>query len=417
MLMPSSSTLGTEEITELRSRLEWLDEERRKTTRKLAEFEQRLTLQERELASREQRIKELENSLTRASSQITQFSQIDTTLRQFKDELVQLIEQYDARRISGQQELDKIRRVEHETVTREIADIRKELPKIGRLEKDMELRQAEESRLANLIGLIQGRFSSVENQAENFSREMGFLEESEKKTARTLNEIQTSILETNKRMEPLFNRQEITALGLSKTETAIQEIVGITAELRQSIQSWAEQVQIGEYERNQRLDNWQRDLDAHKEEMARFTKEWVKFSDGYKEAKMAVQTLSEWQKQIENQQREVTEMTRVEGNRIKALWDRFELDNEKRWKSEQVEREQRWSGQQRQAKQISEQLHALDEALDKLNQENDTLKRIQTAQADAMKKFPRIWMEEVEKAIAHNPNSRRQPALVPVREE
>jgi hypothetical protein len=31
--------------------------------------------------------------------------------------------------------------------------------------------------------------------------------------------------------------------------------------------------------------------------------------------------------------------------------------------------------------------------------------------------LPLMWMEEVEKAIAQNPNRRRQPALVPVREE
>jgi len=52
-----------------------------------------------------------------------------------------------------------------------------------------------------------------------------------------------------------------------------------------------------------------------------------------------------------------------------------------------------------------------------LEQEKDTLWRIQNAQTDAMKKWPRIWLEEVEKAIAHNPNSRRQPTKVQVREE
>ena len=55
--------------------------------------------------------------------------------------------------------------------------------------------------------------------------------------------------------------------------------------------------------------------------------------------------------------------------------------------------------------------------LDDIEQEKDDLWRVQNAQADVMKSLPRIWMEEVEKARAHNPNSRRQPALVPVREE
>jgi hypothetical protein len=59
----------------------------------------------------------------------------------------------------------------------------------------------------------------------------------------------------------------------------------------------------------------------------------------------------------------------------------------------------------------------LREVVDKLGGESDALWRVQAAQSDAMKKLPRIWLEEVEKAIAHNPDSRRQPALVPVRDE
>ena len=63
------------------------------------------------------------------------------------------------------------------------------------------------------------------------------------------------------------------------------------------------------------------------------------------------------------------------------------------------------------------QLKSLQSELDKLGQEKDTLLRIQNAQAEAVKKLSRIWVEEVEKAIAHNPNSRRQPTRVQVREE
>lgn len=59
----------------------------------------------------------------------------------------------------------------------------------------------------------------------------------------------------------------------------------------------------------------------------------------------------------------------------------------------------------------------IEEKISKLEQEKDLLWRVQTAQSDAFKQFPRIWLEEVEKAIQQNPNRRRQPALVPVREE
>ena len=46
---PVSNALE-QEVSEIRKRLEWFDEERRRSVRKLAELEQRSELQERELA-------------------------------------------------------------------------------------------------------------------------------------------------------------------------------------------------------------------------------------------------------------------------------------------------------------------------------------------------------------------------------
>jgi DNA repair exonuclease SbcCD ATPase subunit len=415
--MATNGTLNQEELTELVSRLEWMDEERRKTGRKLAELEQRLNFQEREIESREQRIKELEDKLSKSTSQLARLSQVDAQLRQFKDELVQLIEQYDGRHTKTTEEATKLRRIEHEIHTRELAEIRKELAAIGRLENDMQLRQAEEARLANLIGLMKGRVSGMENQVENWNRDLKFLEEAERKNARTITELQTDFFERGKKFEPIDNRLEILAFKIGKVETTIPELTDLIAETRQSIKNWSEQVQIGEHERNQRLENWRRVLDEQQDRLEYFNKEWIKISDQYKEAGMAVQTLGEWQTQIEQQQREAAEMARVEANRLRALWDNFQLEQEKHRKAVELDREARWANSQRHERELREELLVLEAELEKIAQDKDTLWRVQSAQAEAVKQLSRVWIEEVEKAIAHNPNSRRQPTRVQVREE
>lgn len=82
-----------------------------------------------------------------------------------------------------------------------------------------------------------------------------------------------------------------------------------------------------------------------------------------------------------------------------------------------MEIEQRWAGLNRQSRQILEQITLLEEELKVIEQDKETLWRVQTAQSDALKQWPRLWLEEVEKAVSRNPSRRRQPALVPVREE
>jgi chromosome segregation ATPase len=338
-------------------------------------------------------------------------------LGQLKDEIVDLLDQYDERRVRAEDEIERLRRVEHEANAREIAEIRKELPAINRLQNEMSLRQAEEARLANLIGILQNRIPAVESKIETWASDLAYLEEAESKNNRSINEIQTTLVEINKRWEPLNNRVDRLEDRLNKMGNNVDAIIEAQSELRQSIKNWAEQIQMGEYERNQRLNNWERMLDQQQDMMESYQQQWVNFSDQYKEAKMAVQTLTEWQRQIEQQQQETAELARVEINRMQTRWDNFVVDRDKRLKSFEVDVEQRLMNANRHERKMREQLNTLDEKMDTLEKEQEKVWRVQSAQADAIKQIPRIWQEEIEKTLANDPNRRRQPALVPVRDD
>lgn len=408
---------AAQEVAELRTRLEWVDEERRKAARRVAELEKKVAMQNRERERRQQQVDELEEKVTALTAQIARLPQVDAQMVQFKDEVVALIEQYDARRVESEEEMERLRRVEHEVNAREIAAIRKELPLIGRLQNEMELRQAEEARLANLIGVLQNRLPPLESRIENWGNDLAYLEEAEAQNSRHIAEIQTTLIEHNKRWEPIYSRIDILSDKLTKVESSFQTLVEAQSELRQSMKGWTEQVQLGEYERTQRLNAWQRVLDEHEEMMEAYAQQWVTFSDQYKESKMALQTLSELQKHLEQQQRELAEMMRVEVGRMQNRWDSFVTESNKRWKNFEVDMDQRLASSNRHERQIREQLATLDERLAELKQEQEKMWRVHAAQADAIKQIPRVWQEEVEKTLANDPNRRRQPTLVPVDEE
>lgn len=413
----AKENISISEMEELRTRLDWSDEERRKAARRIAELEKQLALQERGRENRTQRIKELEERLANVTSQIARLPQIDTQLAQFKDEVVGLIEQYDERRVRAEEEMERLRRVEHEVNAREIAAIRKELPAISRLQTEMELRQAEEARLANLIGVIQNRIPPIENRIENWGNDLAYLEEAENQNSRNITEVQSTLVGISKRWEPIYNQMNILGDKLNRLQTEINAVAETQTELRQTIKTWAEQVQLGEYERNQRLNNWERMLEEQEDVMQSYAKQWVTFSDLYKEAKMALQTLTAWQKQIEQQQRETSELARVEANRMQQRWETFVTEHNKKWKSFEVDVDQRLASSNRHERQLREQIAQIEESLIEVNREQEKVWRVQGAQADAIKQIPRIWQEEVEKTLANDPNRRRQPTIVSVDED
>lgn len=412
-----AATGNAADVQELLNRIEWLDGERRKVNKKLAELEQRFELQQRDLQGREQRIADLEQKLTGVLSQLARLGQVDTKLGQFKDEMVAMIDQYDQRRIRSEEELDRLRRVENENIAREIGDIRKELPAISRLQQTMDLRLAEEARLSNLIGQQKNKIGFIGNQVEEWERTLAFLEEKERQNSRNIAEIQTNLVEISKRWSPIQERLDTSNGNIMRLENQIQPLLTLRDEIYQRMESWMEQIQIGEHERNKQLESWRYLLDEHTDSLARFAKEWVGFSDQYKEAKMAIQTLTEWQKQIEQQQREASELMRIETHRMQSRWDNFQQELQRQLKTYQVEAEQRWHGMDRNTRQVSEQFAVLESLLEDLQNDRELMWRIQSAQADAMKKIPLVWLEEIEKARKQDPNRRRQPALVPVREE
>ncbi len=411
------TTAQAQEISEFRNRLEWLEEERRKQMRKVAELEQKFALQERELKGREERIQQLERQLSAVTSQQARQLQFDTELSQFKDDMVQMIEQYDQRRIQSETEIDRLRRVEYEGSLRELATIRKELPAISRLRQDMDLRQAEEARLANLIGGLQGRISAVQNEVETWQREFSFVEEKEKQNSRQIADLQASLPEINKRIDPIYERLELLSAAALRLENQVRLANENQESVREMMKNWLEQVQLGEHERNKQMEMWREVLAEQEDRLRQHEKGWVPVMDQFKEARMVLQTLTDWRGQIEKQQREASELLRVESHRLQSRWDNYRQENDKRWRTFDVEMEQRWSAVNRTDRHLQEQLQAIEGKMDELEQGKDTLERIQIAQSDAIKKLPRIWLEEVEKAIAQDPNRRRAPALVQVREE
>ncbi len=402
---------------EVIKRIEWMDEQRRKSARKLAELEQRFSLLERKLVGREERIQDLERKLASTTAQLARISEIDVQLAKFRDEMVELIEQYDRRRVQGEKEMDRLRRIEHETMVREISDVRQELPAIGRLEHEMELRLTEDSRLSNLIGTLQNSITPLRNQVAKWEQSLTFLEEKEKQNSQAVGENQTKLLEINKKWDPIDNRIDILANTLSKAESSRQDLVDAQIEQREIIKKWAEQIQIGEHERNKQLEKWRYEMNEQKDSLGQFSREWVNYSDQYQEAKLTLQTFSEWQKQIEAVQKELADLLKMELNRMQSRWDGFILKDEQKWRSAEADVEQRWIAAGRSEKQVQDQILEIDSAISKIQEDKDMLWRIQTAQADAIKLIPRVWLEEIDKAMAQNPNRRRQPTMVQVREE
>lgn len=415
--MAKRDSQDTDNLDQIRNRMDWIDEERLKSNRRLVQIEQKLSAWEKDLSSRERRLKDLEQKLAEVSIRFGQMSQGDTQFALFKSEMMQQLDQVDKRRAEGDKELGRLHRAEIDGYQRELSGVKKVVSKIGQLENDMQLRASEDDRLNTILGSLQNKILALQNGMETWNQQVKFVEESERTNSTQLSQLETLVFERGKKFETIEARLDVTNLSLTKLQTVTQEVSDSFEEVRLAAKSWREEIQAGEHQRNKRLQDWEQRLEDADAQIEKFQKDWLKYAEQYKDSRMAVQTLGQWQEQIEIRQQEAAELARVESKQLQVRWEEFSLDNEKRWKNFDIDQEQRWSSQQRIERQLFEQIHVLSDLIKEIQEDKDRLWRVQTAQTEALKKWPRIWLEEVEKARSLDPNTRRQPALVPVREE
>jgi chromosome segregation ATPase len=307
---------------------------------------------------------------------------------------------------------------------------------ITRIEQDLEIREAEEIRLANLVGVQETRlaplatgYETVQEQTTTLAERLAEAEEIIAGLQQGIHDYNDSgkplLLETNRRLLPLNEMLNALNNNMLKSDASLQALAGDQIEIRESISGLADEIHQTQTGLSNQLEAWQNTLDEHKDTVERFSQQWIGLSTQYKEARMAVQNLAHWQKQLEQQKREASEILRVESNRMQSRWDgfmqeiqerlrTFELDLAQKMQTMEFENDQKWAAARRGEQLWREEIAAIDELIQKLQQDNrNMIMRVQTAQANAIKKWPRLLMEEVEKVVDTNLNRRVPAATAP----
>jgi chromosome segregation ATPase len=416
------------QFDQLNTQVEQLSSHLAQRDAQLADFDIRLTQRDAQLA-------DFDTQLAQRGPQFeqweVQFREHDAQLRQ---QLDMLAEQFAA--LGNQVAPLAERQIELEESLNKLGHVREVMPLLDRLEQELELRQAEEVRLSNLIGTQENRFAPLAASLEEINESTSSLLSRVADSERLIEELRAgvrdfndnwkpTISEANRRITPIAERVTVLSNNIMKAEAGIQALSGDQSELREIVVNLTDDMQRNQSDITRQLEGWQATLDENKDTIERFTQQWITLSNQYKEARMAVQNFAHWQKQLEQQKREASEMLRVESNRMQSRWDgflmeiqeklkNFELDLNQKWQAFEIENEQKWSAARRNDQIRHEELAAVDDLIQKLQQDNRNLIwRVQAAQADAIKKWPRLLMEEVEKAVEINPNRRLSSAAAP----
>jgi chromosome segregation ATPase len=326
--------MDTNQLTQM---VTWLDEEHRRDRADQARLQQRIEGLISEIQDQARRIQDLEGRLASTQAQLSRFGQIEQALIQLKNDVILMLQKMDDARSDAERRAEQMRAADREATSRAIAEIRRELPRLSRLEEELQLRRAEDARLSEALLALRQQVTAINKDIDERTRSLPYMIEQRQQDNKRIAQLQQETVELLKRIEAIAGRLPSLEEGLQKVERATSMIQPLAAELKRNQDQFIEATKLAEVERRRQMNQWAEDFTTQRELIERQNKQIQQFAEQYEAAKQALAALAKFEEQIRRDQNQVAELQRLgEERQRKELLD-WQADDEKRWKKHDLE--------------------------------------------------------------------------------
>lgn len=371
------------DLDQVQKRVQWIEDEHRKDKDAIALLENRVLSYEGGIKALNEQIKSLSAEITRLAAVVTRMDQYDSNLLQLRLESKRQVEELDKDIKKREEEAEKVRRVESKALETDLLEIRKDLEVLPRMERGIQSRVEEDSRLVRSVDEVRARLESVRRDEDEYTRTYRLLEDGRRQDAKRLTDLQGDVAVLRKQADSQRGQTEVLNSGLRKLETRVNELVSVEVERRETMQAFLDKQALAQVERDRIWKDWQTRFEMIEKQATDTEKQMVMLETTHREAKHAQQVLEELNQRVERRINEITEVQRLAEDRFRQEWVTFKADDQKRWTSYTLTQEEQRSESRRQFDSMADQVTQLGDSLqethDLLQQVNElTEKRLQS---------------------------------------
>lgn len=335
------------DVAQLAQMVNWLDEEHRRDRAEIARLQQQIESQSTEIIEQARRIQELEGRLATTNAQLGRFTQLEQQITNVKQEFSLLIDRGDEARSQAVRETERARLADREALTREISEVRRELPRIGRVEEAVELRKGEEERLVDMIMEVRNSVNLLSKDIEDRTRQIPFLAEQRTGDTKRIAQLQQETVELFKRTEAFTGRLSVLEDADRRMNAEIERWRPVFGEVREEQQNFMEKLRVETVERLQVLNRWQEIIDDQRSIVTKIEERVQSFAQTIETARRAAQTIPDFQETIRRDQAQVQELQRLAEERVRREMDEFREEFEKKSRRDDLRQEHLWREQEK----------------------------------------------------------------------
>lgn len=381
---------------QLDKRLAWLDDQRVKDAERVGKLGDRLARLEQTLSRQVKLIQELTGEVARLSALTTRMAQLDDTLAQHRQEVARLLKAAEERRTEKEKQIQQLARSDQKESAKSMAELRKDLDRLGEVRESLSARRAEEIRLSRALDGNEKRLDALLRQDEARARTLEALSDGGKQDDRRLQELQAFAADFQVKQETL--RGELDALEdrARRIEVRLGELSASEAERLDLQQLWLEQQgrRMVDFERSGK--EWGTRFAAFETRAGEIEARIQQYEETHRSARQLQQELGAALERLERRIGEVGEMQRLADERHKQEWASFQSEDHRRWTTHKVTADEQWREHGRVHDRLAKEAAALQEALHKAQHAVAAVQEAERQHLAEMLAALRQWLNDLQ---------------------
>ncbi len=396
------------EFEQIVKRLEWLDEEHRKTRTTIITLEERMTALEANIDTVAKQLKPLPKQIADIANTAARLDQFDAIFAKQREDMNKALEEVEKRHQKRELEVTKRHHEDLEPLHKAIDELRRSIEsEFPPIKRDIKARILEETRLNEAIKELKPPIDDAVRIAHEAARTQHVFEESKKQDAKRVADLQGELTSLRKRIDETRSRIDLNADGFKNMDNRIKEMQLSESERKTAQTAFIEQQAIAQIDRDRSYKEWKEKFESIKLQTEAFDAQVLKLEETLRTAKRAQETYNELNTKLERRINEVTEMQRLAEDRLRQEWVTFKADDQKRWTGYTLSQDEGTKDVRRLIQKLEERITPLNEHIEIIQDQVHQTTSATEQQLQELMNVAHEWLSAYERIMGHGKTTKK----------
>lgn len=368
------------EVDDLEKRIIWLDSERQKDKKLIAELKDSILILQEKIERQNSELKKLELGVKANNPLPARIDLIDSNISLLKEELFKKLIELEKSMISGDKKVEKSRKDEIDGILSKIANLEIDLKSINDLKKTLQARIEEEFKINQKIETLINELPPLRITDEEIQKQISLVLNERIQDSKRVTDLQLENSAIKKRIEEIRNKYDIDKETISKIDKKLVDIIATDKERKQSQIAFMEKISLDQVEKEKQWKSWEQKINDLIPLGSLVSTKLLELDEVIRGIKKNQSEFTEINERINRRINEITEMNRLAEERFRGEWVAFKADDQKRWTNYTLTREEEAREDSRTMNQINDKLLKIEDNIQDLQ---DTISLL----TDEMKKL------------------------------